>query len=89
MKERKFKLRSATLVDLDLVYNLMVQQNSVDFGSALLSVEDLRQRWQAADFSLSEHSQIAFSADEQLLGYAEIRPYEKTVEIWRKCDAVC
>ena len=75
MKNKQIKLRPATLFDLDIVCNLMFQQNTADFGSALLSIEDLRQRWQALDFSLSKHSHIAFSADEQLLGYAEIRPY--------------
>ncbi|MAT97888.1 MAG: hypothetical protein CL608_12150 [Anaerolineaceae bacterium] len=75
MREGKFKLRWATLLDLDIVYNLMVQQNIADLGHALLSIEGLRERWQAPDFSLSEHSQIAFSAADQLLGYAEIRPY--------------
>lgn len=78
MRKKKFKLRSATLLDLDLVHNLMIQQNTADFGNPLLSIEDLRQRWQASDFSLSEHSQVAFSADDQLLGYAEIRPYLPT-----------
>lgn len=73
-----FMVRPATLSDLDTVYNLIVQQNTADFGHALLSIEDLRQRWQAPDFSLSGHSQIAFSADDQLLGYAEIRPYHPT-----------
>lgn len=72
MRERKFNLRPATLLDLHLVHNLMVQQNRVDFGGSLLSSEDLRQRWQAPDFSLSEHSQIAFSAADQALVYAEI-----------------
>jgi hypothetical protein len=73
MRKKKLKLRSATLLDLEIVYNLMVQQNMVDFDSALLSIEDLRQRWQVSDFSLNEYSQIAFSADEQLLVYAEIK----------------
>ena len=35
-------------------------------------------RWQAPDFSLSKHSQIAFSANDQLVGLAEIRPYHPT-----------
>jgi ribosomal protein S18 acetylase RimI-like enzyme len=75
MRENKFKLRPATLFDLDAVYNLMIQQNFEDFGSSPLSIEDLRKRWQESDFSLSKHSQGAFSADDQLVGYAEIRPY--------------
>ncbi len=78
MRNKQFQLRSVTLFDLDIVYNLIVQQNIADFGHALLSVEDLRQRWQAPDFSLSEHSQIAFSTADQLVGYAEIRPYHPT-----------
>jgi ribosomal protein S18 acetylase RimI-like enzyme len=56
----------------------MVQQNTVDFGSALLSIEDLRQRWQAPDFSLAKQTQVAFSTADQILGYAEIRPYHPT-----------
>ena len=74
-KNDAFQLRRATFTDLDAVYALIAQQNSSDFGSALLSREELRQRWQDADFSLATHTQAAFSANGQLIGYAEIRPY--------------
>jgi len=74
-KNDAFQLRPVTFTDLDAVYALIAQQNGADFGSALLSREELRQRWQDADFSLATQTQAAFSTDGQLMGYAEIRPY--------------
>ncbi len=71
----RFQLRPATFTDLDAVHNLITCQNSVDFGRTLLSLEDLHQRWHDSDFSLAKQTQVAFSADDQLMGYAEIRPY--------------
>lgn len=76
VKNEAPQLRPATIADLDAVYTLIAQQNSADFGSALLSSENLRQRWQDAEFSLATQTQVAFSADGQLRGYAEIRPYQ-------------
>lgn len=78
MRNKQFKLRPTTLFDLDVVYNLMIQQNIADFGDALLSVDDLRQRWHDPEFSLDKHSRVTFSPDDQLVGYAEIRPYHPT-----------
>ena len=69
-----FELRRATLSDLDAVYALIAQQNTADFGSALLSLEDLRQRWLETDFSLVNQTLMAVTSSGQLAGYAEVRP---------------
>jgi len=61
-----------------MVHSLMVQQNIADFGQALLSVDDLRERWHDSEFSLNKHTRVAVTPDGQLLGYAEIRPYHPT-----------
>ncbi|MBK8900054.1 MAG: GNAT family N-acetyltransferase [Anaerolineaceae bacterium] len=73
-----FQLRPATFPDLDAIYTLVAQQNTADFGSALLSLEELRQRWHAPDFSLAKQTQVAISAADQIVAYAELRPYHPT-----------
>lgn len=71
----QFLIRPATFADFANVYRLIAQQNIADFGEALLSPDDLHERWQDAEHLLAKHSRVAFSLDSQLLGYAVIRPY--------------
>ncbi len=78
MRSKQLQLRPVTLFDLDVVYNLIVQQNMLDFGDTLISLEDLRQQWHDPEFSLAKHSRVVVSSDDQLVGYAEIRPYHPT-----------
>jgi ribosomal protein S18 acetylase RimI-like enzyme len=70
----KFHLRPATFADLDAVSTIIAQQNTADFGSARLSLENLRQRWLDTEFSLANQTLVAVAANGQLAGYAEIRP---------------
>ena len=70
-----YALRPATQNDIHAVNALIAQQNTADFGEPLLLLDDLRKQWQAADFSLSTYTRVAVSKENQLLGYAEIRPY--------------
>lgn len=74
LKKEKFHLRPVTFADLDAVYTIIAQQNTADFGSARLSLENLRQRWLDTEFSLANQTLVAVAANGHLAGYAEIRP---------------
>jgi N-acetylglutamate synthase-like GNAT family acetyltransferase len=72
--QENLSLRPATLADLDAVYSLIVQRNTADFGESLLTKAHLKRQWCDPDFSLFKQSQLAISSDNQVIGYAAIRP---------------
>ena len=76
-----YALRPATQNDIHAVNALIAQQNTADFGEPLLLLDDLRKQWQAADFSLSTYTRVAVSKENQLLGYAEIRPFIRNQDV--------
>jgi len=65
----KYSVRPARLSDIDAVYDIMVKQNTSDYGSALRTVADLHKLWESID--LDNDTCIAF-ADGKLAGYAEL-----------------
>lgn len=75
MNINHFQLRHVTLQDLNAIYHIVAQQNVSDFGSELISLKALRERWQAADFSLAKQTLIAILPDGEIVGYAESHSY--------------
>ena len=66
---RKYSVRPARLSDLDAVYAILAAQNNFDFGSPLMTLDDLKKSWTSID--LEDDTCIAF-ADGQLAGYGEL-----------------
>jgi GNAT superfamily N-acetyltransferase len=67
---KKYSVRPAALSDLNAVFDLVVRQRTIDFGSAMLSLDDLQKRWENCD--LTTETLAAFTEGE-LAGYAELR----------------
>ena len=55
--------------DLNAVFDLVARQRTIDYGSAMISVNDLRMRWENCDL---ETDTLAAFTDGQLAGYAEL-----------------
>lgn len=65
----KYSVRPAAQKDIEAIYNLIARQRMLDFSNAMLSMEDLQQRWDNTD--LQNDTLIAFS-NGALAGYAEL-----------------
>jgi len=66
----KYSVRPARQNDIEAVHEIIAQQNTIDFGSALRTLSDLQKLWELID--LDNDTCIAF-ADGKLAGYAELR----------------
>ena len=66
---KKYSVRPAAMSDLNAVFDLVARQRTIDFGSAMISVSDLRMRWENCDL---ETDTLAAFTDGQLAGYAEL-----------------
>lgn len=67
---KKYSVRPAAMSDLNAVFDLVAKQRTVDFGSAMISLDDLQKRWES--FDLETDTLTAFTEGE-LAGYAELR----------------
>jgi mycothiol synthase len=66
----RYSVRPATLQDLGTVYEIIANQRIADFGTATISLDDLRKRWEKTD--LDNDTLTAF-ADGKMAGFAELR----------------
>ncbi len=66
----KYSVRPARASDIETVFDLVAAQRTIDFGNAMISMDDLQKRWES--FDLENDTVTAFS-DGQLAGYAELR----------------
>ena len=66
----KYSVRPAGFNDIEAVFDLIANQRTLDFGAAMISMDDLKKRWER--FNLPDDTVTAFS-DGQLAGYAELR----------------
>src|SRR5512141_1580811 len=67
---KKYAGRPAVMSDLNAVFDLVAKQRTIDFGSAMISVDDLQKRWE--NFELETNTLTAY-AEGELAGYAELR----------------
>ena len=67
---KKYSVRPAAMGDLSAVFDLVAKQRTIDFGSAMISMDDLQKRWE--NFDLENDTLTAF-AEGELAGYAELR----------------
>jgi mycothiol synthase len=65
----KYSVRPAALTDIEEVYALIAKQNTLDYGSASKTIDDLRRSWQS--LNLEDDTCMAY-ADGKLAGYAEL-----------------
>ena len=66
---KKYSVRPARLHDLNAVYAVIANQNTADYGSPMLTADELGKRWRGLD--LDNDTCIAYSGNE-LAGYAEL-----------------
>lgn len=66
----KYSVRPARASDIEAVFDLIATQRTIDFGNAMISMDDLKKRWDS--FDLENDTVTAFS-DGLLAGYAELR----------------
>jgi Acetyltransferases len=66
---KQYSVRPPKLSDLESVCELIAQQNTVDYGSAMITVDDLRKKWES--INLEDDACIAY-LDHELAGYAEL-----------------
>lgn len=66
----RYSVRPARASDIETVFDLIATQRTIDFGNAMISMDDLKKRWDS--FDLENDTVTAFS-EGQLAGYAELR----------------
>ena len=66
---KKYSVRPAVINDIEAVYEIIAKQKMADFGSAMMSTDDLRRKWES--IALETHTLTAFE-DGELAGYAEL-----------------
>jgi mycothiol synthase len=66
---RQYSVRPPKVSDLESVYELIAQQNTHDYGSAMITAEDLQKKWQG--LNLEDDACVAY-LDNELVGYAEL-----------------
>lgn len=71
-----FSFRPASFNDLPIVHQLITQQNILDYGDPLRSVEDIERIWNGPSFDLKADTQIASTSDGKIAAYAELRGKE-------------
>jgi len=67
---KKYSVRPATMNDINAVYELIAKQRTIDFGSPLISLDDLQIRWENADLEMDT---LTAFIEGELAGYAELR----------------
>jgi GNAT superfamily N-acetyltransferase len=70
------KVRPATFDDIDVVHQLITEQNKLDFGDPLRTIDDTRRGWQSPNFNLELDSLIAVTSNNEVAAYAELRDKE-------------
>jgi len=65
----KYSVRPAAPTDIEAVYALVTKQNTLDYGSASKTMDDLRTSWQS--LNLEDDTCMAY-AEGKLSGYAEL-----------------
>ena len=66
---KHYSVRPPRISDLESVHAIIAQQNTFDYGSALITLDDLRKKWQ--EINLEEDACIAYLGNEPV-GYAEL-----------------
>src|SRR5574341_1575555 len=66
---KQYSVRPPKISDLQAVYEIIAQQNTLDYGSPMITEDDLRKRWQEID--LQDDACIAY-LDNEPAGYAEL-----------------
>ena len=66
---KQYSVRPPKISDLESVYAIIARQNTFDYGSAMLTLDDLRKRWQ--EINLQDDACIAYLENEPA-GYAEL-----------------
>lgn len=66
---KKYSVRPARPNDFEAVHAIIAQQNTADYGSALITAEELQKKWQGLD--LGNDTCIAFDGNAPV-GYAEL-----------------
>lgn len=66
---KKYSVRPARPDDLEAVHAVISLQNIADYGSPMVSTQDLQKKWQ--DIDLENDTCVAF-AENELAGYAEL-----------------
>lgn len=66
---KKYSVRPATPSDIEAVYGLIKRQNAVDYGHAMMTIDDLRKSWENID--LQTDTCTAY-ANGNLAGYAAL-----------------
>ena len=66
---KQYSVRPPRISDLEAVYEIIAQQNTNDYGSAMITLEDLRKKWEG--LNLEDDACIAY-LDHDLAGYAEL-----------------
>ena len=66
---KQYSVRPPKVGDLESVYELIAQQNTHDYGSAMITADDLQKKWQG--LNLEDDACVAY-LDHELAGYAEL-----------------
>jgi mycothiol synthase len=66
---KQYSVRPPRINDLEAVHEIIAQQNILDYGSAMITVDDLRKKWQS--LNLEDDACIAY-LDNELAGYGEL-----------------
>src|SRR5262245_55907634 len=66
---KRYFVRPAKPGDLEAVYELIAKQNTVDYGSTLRTIDDLRKSWETINI---EDVTCTAHANGRLAGYAEL-----------------
>src|SRR5262245_34433638 len=66
---KRYSVRPAKFTDLEGVRAVIAQQNTVDYGSPMVTTDDLQKKWQS--INLEDDTCTAF-ANNELAGYAEL-----------------
>ncbi len=75
----EFRVRPATMDDLETVLALIEAHDIAEFGHPDISLENLRGEWE--DLDLPEDSFLALGPDGQVVGYATVRHRRNYVQI--------
>lgn len=66
---KKYSVRPVRFSDIEAVHEIIAKQNTVDYGNALRTMDDLQKAWQSIDL---DNDTCAAFADGKLTGYAEL-----------------
>ena len=66
---KRYFVRPAKSGDIEAVYDLIAKQNTMDYGNALRTIDDLKKSWQNINI---ENDTCTAHADGHLAGYAEL-----------------